>query len=379
MGDDVGWLSVAPPLPPAVYFRRPRSQLPFPLREDIHYVYARARHGLYRGVQALGLGGGDEVLMPAYHHGSEVETLNRAGLSCRFYDCDERLAPRQRELDALTGPNTRALYLIHYFGLPQDAPYWRSWCDERNVLLLEDAAQSWLAVHDSGPVGSYGDLAIYCLHKSFGLPDGGALVSRAAAVSPHTGRGLGVSRVLARHREWLAQRPALGRRFRVDREGERFSHRDPEIPERAFALGDPDSAPLGLTSFLLPRITDPSAPARRRRNYEALLERLAEHVPPGFRRAPPGSAPYVFLVTTARKRDVLDRLAAERILGGRLWETPHPSLDIRAFPTAVSMRSTLVGLPVHQELRDADIDRIASVYLRVASETRAGPSAAPGG
>src|SRR6185312_3804894 len=118
-------------------------------------------------------------------------------------------------------------------------------CDERNLLLLEDAAQSWLAVHDRGPVGSYGDLAIYCLHKSFGLPDGGALVSRVAAASPRTGRGPGMQRVLARHREWLAQRMALGRL----REAERFSHREPEVPERAFALGDPDSAPLALTTF----------------------------------------------------------------------------------------------------------------------------------
>src|SRR4051794_34875035 len=109
-----GWIAVAPPLPPGAYFRRRRRSLPFPLEEEAHRVFARARHGLFHGLRALGLGSGDEVLAPAYHHGSEIETLRRAGLRCRFYDCDEQLAPRTQDLEALLRPATRALYLTHY-------------------------------------------------------------------------------------------------------------------------------------------------------------------------------------------------------------------------------------------------------------------------
>src|ERR671936_1866632 len=95
------WLSVTPPLPPDVYLRRPRERLPFPLDEPGHRVYARARHGLYNALAMLDLREGDEALAPAYHHGSEIETLHRAGLRCRFYDSDERLAPNEDELEAL--------------------------------------------------------------------------------------------------------------------------------------------------------------------------------------------------------------------------------------------------------------------------------------
>jgi dTDP-4-amino-4,6-dideoxygalactose transaminase len=358
-GKHAGWLSVAPPLPASIYLRRPRKPLPFPLEETTHRVFARARHGLYRGLQALKLDDGDEVLAPAYHHGSEIETLFRAGLRCRFYDCDERLAPVEAGLASMVGPRTRALYLIHYYGIPQDAPYWRSWCDARGLLLLEDAAQSWLATCDSEPVGSHGELAIYCLHKSFGLPDGGALVAKAPPASPSTSRGVGVRRLLVRHGEWVAQRsPRAGRL----REHERYAHRNAEIPERAFSLGDPDAAPAAATTLLLPRIADHSAAEKRRRNYERLLSALAEHVPPAFRSIPPGSAPYVFLVRVSRKREVLDRLAADGVIGGTLWETPHPSLDGASFPTASAIRSTFVGLPVHQELRGADADRIVRSF-----------------
>jgi dTDP-4-amino-4,6-dideoxygalactose transaminase len=135
-------LDVWPPLPPQAHLRRAGAALPFPLGEPGVVLLSRARHGLYLGVRALGLGPGDEVLVPAYHHGSEVEALVRAGLAVRFYEARESLAPDPGELDGMLGPRTRALHLIHYLGFPQDARCWRHWCDERGLLLIEDAAQA---------------------------------------------------------------------------------------------------------------------------------------------------------------------------------------------------------------------------------------------
>jgi dTDP-4-amino-4,6-dideoxygalactose transaminase len=128
-------------------------------------LFERARHGLWHGLRALGLGDDDEVLVPAYHHGSEIEALVRAGLTCRFYEASEGLAPDERELEALLGPRTRALHLIHYLGFPQEATRWRAWCEERGLFLIEDAAQAWLGSLEGRPLGSFGDIAIFCLYK----------------------------------------------------------------------------------------------------------------------------------------------------------------------------------------------------------------------
>src|SRR5205085_2134635 len=68
------------PLPPAVWLRAPADRLPYPLEEPRCTLSSRARHGLWNAVRALGLGAGDEVLAPAYHHGSEIEALCRADL-----------------------------------------------------------------------------------------------------------------------------------------------------------------------------------------------------------------------------------------------------------------------------------------------------------
>jgi dTDP-4-amino-4,6-dideoxygalactose transaminase len=299
--------------------------------------------------------------VPAYHHGSEIETLRQAGLECRFYDCDERLEPDASQLDDLCGPRTRVLHLIHYYGRPQDARRWRAWCDERGLALIEDAAQTWLGWSGEAPVGSFGDLAIFCLHKSFGLPDGGALVARRPPPPPPPGRRRGGRQLLTRHGDWLAQHSS--RLARAEPQLSTAQSRR-EVPSRAFDVGDPDSAPATMTSFLLPRVADAAAAPKRRAHYEQLLERLSDAVPEALRRLPEGSAPYALLVAGPDKNALLNHLEAHGVVGGALWETPHPLLDVTAFPVATRMRSTLVGLPVHQELSRNDVDRIADICER---------------
>ncbi|MDQ3867315.1 MAG: DegT/DnrJ/EryC1/StrS family aminotransferase, partial [Actinomycetota bacterium] len=192
-------LSVWPPLPPAAWLRSRREQLPFPLANDGTALYSRARHAIARGVRALGLVPGDEVLVPAYHHGSEVEALVRSQLVPRFYD-GTALAPDEEELRRALSPRTRALYLVHTLGVPQDVARWRGWADDHGLLLVEDAAQAWLADDPDGrPVGAAADLAVFCLYKTIGLPDGAALVLRGSAAPSPPASGVGAAAAAKRH------------------------------------------------------------------------------------------------------------------------------------------------------------------------------------
>jgi dTDP-4-amino-4,6-dideoxygalactose transaminase len=308
--------------------------------------------------------GGDEAIVPAYHHGSEVETLHRAGFTCRFYDCDAHLRPRADEVDALVSGRTRLFYLIHHFGIPQDAPRWRRWCDDRGLLLVEDAAQAWLSSLGDQPTGTWGDLAIYCLHKSFGLPDGGALMAKVPVPPTPAARRTGLDQALRRTREWAGQRwhwmAAREPELRLD-----------EDVDRSFALGDADSPPSTLTTFLLRRIAASSAAATRRQNFRILRTALGEVATTPMRDTD-GCAPYAFVTPVESKRSVLEELTRAGVVGGALWNTPHPSLAVAQYPTARQLRSTLIGLPVHQELRARDLGRIAAAFERTI-ETRVAP------
>jgi dTDP-4-amino-4,6-dideoxygalactose transaminase len=360
-------LRMWPPLPPGVWLRRP-ARAAFPLVAPGSLLLCKARQALYFGIQGLGLRAGDEILLPAYHHGSEVEAFLRRGLTCRFYDLTPALAPDAAGLDRLLGPRTRALYLIHYLGFPQDAPAWRRWCRERGLLMIEDVAQGWLATVDGRPLGSFGDMAIFSFYKAVGVPEGGALVaSRPVTAAIEGCRGIPVKllrQLASRHQAWLTSRSTLAAWLLGPGGSWRPS-------ARSFRLGKVHAAPSAAIPYLLPRLLDPDPAAQRRRNYRILLVDLASHVPPALATLPDGASPYFFPVQTTDKPRLLQLLDDQRIDAVDFWTLAHPSLPAGPFPVTARLRGSIVGIPVHQALRPQDLERMAAVMRRWRARPRA--------
>jgi dTDP-4-amino-4,6-dideoxygalactose transaminase len=361
-------LRMWPPLPPDVYLRRPARLPPFPLATPGCLVLRKARQALFFGVQGLGLRPGDEILMPAYHHGSEVEAFARTDLACRFYDVGPSLRPDAAALDGLVGPRTRALYLTHYLGFPQDAPGWLRWCRERGLLLIEDVAQGWLASVQDRPLGSFGDMAIFSFYKAVGVPEGGALLSSRPTSVPVDGRAGGtvkVARQLAsRHEAWLTSRSSLAASLRAR------STPNWAPSARTFRLGKVHAAPSRIVPYLLPRLLEPDPAERRRRHYRVLLGELATQVPSAMAVLPDGASPYFFPIQTTDKPGLIALLDEHEVDAVDFWGVAHPSVPTTAFPLAAGLRASIVGVPVHQELRPRDLDRIVTVVRQWGGRAR---------
>lgn len=353
-----GLLSVWAPPRPRDLFGRPARELPFPLEEPGCRLYEWGRYGLWHGLAAAGLEPGDEVLVPAYHHGSEVGVLDDRGLVPRFYEATEDLEPDPEELEALLGSRTRALYLIHNLGRGLDAPRWRRWCDDRGLLLIEDAAMALLAERDGVPLGSWGDVSFFSLWKTHGLPDGGAVVCRGEAPPPQPPRRqVPWDRLLRGYvRRYVQRSAALSRAWRA---------RSPKPWSAAeeFSVPAPRTGAAALSLWMLRRAEMTEAVAARRRNHARLVERLGAHVAPPFAEMPPGSCPFGVPVTVPDPRALLRHLLERGISATHFWSAPHPLLPVEEFPAAARRRASTVLLPVHQELDDSDVDRIADAVL----------------
>ena len=362
-------LRMWPPLPPGVYLRRPTPDPPYPLAAPGCLVLRKARQALFFGIQGVDLRPGDEVLLPAYHHGSEVEAFRNNGIDCRFYDVGPTLRPDPAAVEALVGPRTRALYLIHYLGFPQDAPGWLRWCRERELLLIEDVAQAWLGSVGGGPLGSFGDMAIFSFYKAVGVPEGGALRSSRPVEAPVHGRPARTVRVLRqlanRHETWLTSRSSLAASLRPG------STRRWRSSARTYRLGKVHAAPSRIIPFLLPRLLEPDPAERRRDNYRVLLRELGGQVPAALSVLPDGASPYFFPVQTTDKPGLIALLGEREIDAVDFWGAPHPLLPAEAFPMSSRLRTSIVGVPVHQELRDRDLERIVAAVRRWAARPQA--------
>ncbi len=354
-----GRLELLPPLPPTAHFHRPVRAPPYPLGEPTCRLFAWARQALWHGVRAAGLGPGEEVLVPDWHHGSEIEALLRAGLRCRFYRVDATtLEPDEEDVRAQMTPDSRGLYVTHYLGFPQDTLRWRRLCDDVGLLLIEDAAQAWLARREGRPVGADGDLAIFSLYKTYGLPEGAALVSRGPGPQVVAVPRRSLPGLARRHAAYITQRSdivaAVARRLRPG---------DAYDPARDMALGDPWQSPSATTRRLLRRLDDRAA-ERRRHHYRFMLAELADRATPLFATLPDGASPFAFALVTDAAPAVVAALRAMDVRANLLWSVPHPALTSRPCPPAQRLRGRVVALPVHHELAADDVAHIAMATNR---------------
>src|SRR3954465_698421 len=171
---------------PHMLFPRLAATVPlaFPFAQPgLRYRYF-ARNAVWDAVQLLGLAG-RRVLIPAYHHGVELETLLAAGVEPVFFRVDGQMRADFEDARA-KGEGAAALYVIHYAGFPQDMEAARQLACELGVPLIEDCALALLSRDGEKPLGSFGDVSVFCLYKTIPVPNGGVLLARGAVA-----KGLG--------------------------------------------------------------------------------------------------------------------------------------------------------------------------------------------
>lgn len=229
-------------------------------------------------------------------------------------------------------------------------------------------AQGWLASVQGRPLSSFGDMAVFSFSKAVGVPEGGALLSSRpanVAVDGRAGGTVKVARQLAsRHEAWLTSRSSLAASLLA-----RSTHKWAPSA-RTFRLGKVQAAPSRIVPYLLPRLLEPDPAERRWRNYRVLLGEPARQVPPAMAVLPDGASPYFLPIRTTDKPGLIALLDEHEIDAADFWGLAHPSLPATAFPLAAGLRASIVGVPVHQELRPRDLDRIVTVVRQWGGRAR---------
>ncbi len=344
-------------------------------------------------LRELGVGAGERVLLPAYHSASMVPPVQWTGATPEFYrvgaDARADLDDIATRLAQPAGARVRVVVATHFFGFPQPLAALRALCDAHGVALLEDCAHAFIGDFDGRPPGAWGDYAAASSMKFLPLYEGGALVSARHGLDRVTLRAAGPGFELKTALNTLQRGFAFGRlrglrialapMLRLQALAWNALKRR-RRPAAALAPASSDSGYgfdprwLDKRSALCSRlILALSSPARiaalRRRNYLRLQEALAGL--PGLRplhaRLPDGVCPWLFPLVA----DDPDRLARRLLEAGvpltrfgyPLWE----GVDERTCPHAAHLSRHVLGLPCHQELRDAELARIAQALRQAAS------------
>lgn len=294
---------------------------------------------LHLAFHCLGLGPGDEVIVPSFTYIASVNTIAQTGATPVF--CESRADDWLMDPDDVERritPRTRAIVPVHLYGAACDMPALRALADRHGIAVVEDCAEALGTTLDGRHVGTWSEAATFSFfgNKTVTTGEGGMVTTNDDAVA-------------ARLRQVKGQGQSLTRRYWHDVLG--FNYRMTNI---AAAIG---TAQMERVRPILAR------KAEIARGYRARLG----HAGVTFQRPLPGVVGSEWLVSLllprgAEREAVMASMAAAGVETRPVFFAAHHMPMYRSdgrLPVAEDIAARGISLPSFPTLTDADLDRVA--------------------
>lgn len=303
---------------------------------------ANGTDALMAALWALGVGAGDEVILPAFTFTATAEAVALLGARPVFVDINQKddYCLDLSAVESAITPRTAAVIAVHLYGIPAEMPKLRRLCERYGLALVEDAAQAHGSRLDGKPVGSLGDIACFSFYptKNLGaLGDAGAVTTDDAELARRV-------RLFINHgRKTHTEHVAVGRNARLD-----------SIQAAVLRL-----KLRYLDEWLLRRRLNRKLYQKLLSNTRFKLRNPQRNVEVGW---------HIMVVEVEGRNKVMELLRAKNIPCGIHY--PEPLHTMRAwsylgyrkgeFPESEKAASGVVSLPVHQYLSAGDVELICS-------------------
>ena len=308
---------------------------------------------LILGMKVLGIGGGDEVLVPAMTFVASANAIEHAGATPVFVDSEPGTGLMDLDdAEAKITERTKAIMPVHLAGRPIDMDRVNDLRDRRKLLVIEDAAHAIGAEWHGRRIGASGNLTAYSFYvtKNITTIEGGAIATEDPEIAAEVER-------LALHGL------SLGAWHRYSDRG--FRHYEVVEPGLKSNMTDVQAA-LGIHQLpLLDEWID--AREQMARRYDSALADLSLELPP-----PPAPntrhARHLYSVLIGKsarlsRDELIDRLDGRRIGTGVHYRGVHLhpyyrdtyGLAPEDLPVATDISNRTISLPLGPSLRDRDV------------------------
>ena len=144
--------------------------------------------GLHLAYLHLGIGSGDEVIVPAQTHVATAHSVEYTGAKPVFVDADHDTGNIDIEqIESAITPRTRAISVVHYLGLPVDMTSVMALARKYELFVVEDCALAIGGKFKGTHVGLIGDVGVFSFYpvKHITTAEGGMLITRHSHVAEH--------------------------------------------------------------------------------------------------------------------------------------------------------------------------------------------------
>lgn len=299
---------------------------------------------LYLSLLAVGVTGGDEVIVPSHTFISTALAVSRTGATPVFADIDPAtytLDPAS--VETVIGPHTKAIVPVHLYGQCADMDSLLGLAGSAGLVVVEDACQAHGSTHRGRKAGSMGSAGCFSFYPSKNLGawgDAGAVVTNDDAIA---------------NQVRLMRNLGSTRKYTHDVEG--INSRMSEI----------DAAVLRVK---LPALHEWNADrADTARTYREGLQVIPVdmHSPAGY-----GTHVFHLAVVSSDKRDVLQRHLTEDGIGTQIHyptpihrQKPYLNSEHRArLPVTEATAETVLSLPIYVGITEGQVSTVVGSIRR---------------
>ncbi len=172
---------------------------------------------LWLALLALGIGAGDEVIVPGFTFIASISSIAYAGAIPVLAEIDQTFNLDPRDVEQKITPRTRAIMPVHLMGNPARMDEIKTIADKHNLLVLEDCAQAFGASYRGKPVGGMGHMGAFSFNyaKVLTAGEGGVITTHDENLYKRAFALHDQGHAPLRKGREIGQRPFLGLDFRM--------------------------------------------------------------------------------------------------------------------------------------------------------------------
>ena len=303
---------------------------------------------LIAALRLLGVGPGDEVIVPSHTFIASATCIDQVGATPVFVDVEEAYHTLDPDgMEAAITENTKAIIVVHLYGQPASARVFDI-SKQHGIPVIEDSAQAHGATLDGQPIGSIGELATFSFFPSKNMAvggDGGAILANRDDLAERVGQAVDHGRQDKYRHDFL------GSNFRLS--------------EIQCALG----------RIQLKHLPDWVASRQRiAALYNAAFSDLDGITAPETRpRA--GHAWHQYVLRVSDRDHFMAHLDSHGIATGIHYPIPchlqplyseHPQNHTGSLPVTEAICADIVSIPVHPHLTDDEVGRVIAAVCSYA-------------
>jgi perosamine synthetase len=129
--------------------------------------------GLHLALLSLGIGVGDEVIVPSFTFAASANAIVLVGAKPIFVDIDPiSFCLNPEKIEYLVSKKTRAIMVVHMFGMPANMQKIQLLAQKHGLKIVEDAAQAHYSFCNNKPVGTFGDASVFSFYATKNIMSG---------------------------------------------------------------------------------------------------------------------------------------------------------------------------------------------------------------